>query len=50
MFPFAKIVTSEDAIGTRSKQGYLEMDSPHWATISSKNKGDGPIISLRTRQ
>ena len=38
MFPFAKIVASEDAIRTRSKQGYLEMDSPHWATISSKNK------------
>ena len=38
MYPFAKIVVSEDAILTRSKQGYLELDSPHRATISSQNK------------
>ena len=38
MFPFAKIVASEDAILTRSKKGYLELDSQNWATISSENK------------
>ena len=38
MFPFAKVFASEDAILTRSKKGYLELDSQHWATISSENK------------
>ena len=38
VYPFTKIVASEDAILTRSKQGYPELDSPHWATISSQNK------------
>ena len=39
MFPFAKIIASEDAILTRSKkEEYLELDSHHWAPISSENK------------
>ena len=39
MFPFAKIIASEDAILTRNKkEEYLELDSQHWVTISSENK------------
>ena len=40
MYPFAKIVASEDAIITRRRLGHPELDSPQWGIISSRDENE----------